>query len=68
MPLDQTFDERPLDQEEEPVEEGVEMSFLEHLEELRWHLIRAAAAIVVFGLIAFIFIKDIYKLVILHSK
>ncbi|MCY7358719.1 MAG: twin-arginine translocase subunit TatC, partial [Rudanella sp.] len=65
MPLDQTFDERPLDQDEEPVEEGVEMSFLEHLEELRWHLIRAAAAIVVFGLIAFIFIKDIYKLVIL---
>lgn len=65
MPLDQTFDERPLDQEEEPVEEGVEMSFLEHLEELRWHLIRAAAAIVVFGLVAFIFIKDIYKLVIL---
>ena len=65
MPLDQTFDERPLDQDEEPVEEGGEMSFLEHLEELRWHLIRAAAAIVVFGLIAFIFIKDIYKLVIL---
>lgn len=65
MPLDQTFDERPLDQDEEPVEEGNEMSFLEHLEELRWHLIRAAAAIVVFGLIAFIFIQDIYKLVIL---
>lgn len=65
MPLDQTFDERPLDQDEEPVEEGNEMSFLEHLEELRWHLIRAAAAIVVFGLIAFIFIKDIYKIVIL---
>lgn len=65
MPLDQTFDERPLDQEEEPVEEGVEMSFLEHLEELRWHIIRAAAAIVFFGLIAFIFIKDIYRIVIL---
>ncbi len=65
MPLDQTFDERPLDQEEEPIEEGAEMSFLEHLEELRWHIIRAAAAIVVFGLIAFIFIKDIYRIVIL---
>lgn len=65
MPLDQTFDERPLDQDEEPVEEGVEMSFLEHLEELRWHIIRAAAAIVIFGLIAFIFIKDIYRIVIL---
>lgn len=66
MPLDQAFDERPLDEEEEaPLEEGAEMSFLEHLEELRWHIIRAAAAIVVFGLVAFIFIKDIYKLVIL---
>jgi sec-independent protein translocase protein TatC len=65
MPLDQTFDERPLDQDEEPVEEGVEMSFLEHLEELRWHIIRAVGAIFVFALIAFIFIKDIYKHVIL---
>lgn len=31
-----------------------EMSFLDHLEELRWHLIRAAASIFVFALIAFV--------------
>ena len=34
------------------------MSFLEHLEELRWHLVRASLAIVVFAIIAF-FAKSI---------
>lgn len=34
-------------------EEG--MSFLDHLEELRWHLIRATLAVVIAGFIAFIF-------------
>lgn len=33
--------------------EGSEMSFLQHLEELRWHLVRSAAVIVVFGIAAF---------------
>ena len=35
-----------------------EMSFLDHLEIFRWHLIRAACAILFFAIIAFIF-KDI---------
>jgi len=35
-------------------EEGKEMSFLDHLEELRWHLIRAVIAIVVFAIAAFL--------------
>lgn len=30
------------------------MSFLDHLEELRWHLVRSAAAIVVFSIAAFL--------------
>ena len=34
--------------------ESVEMSFLDHLEELRWHLIRAFLAILVFAIVAFI--------------
>ncbi len=33
--------------------EGTEMSFLQHLEELRWHLVRSAIVIVVFGIAAF---------------
>lgn len=35
-------------------EEGNEMSFLDHLEELRWHLIRAVASILVFAIGAFL--------------
>ena len=31
-----------------------EMSFLEHLEELRWHIIRSALAIVILAIVAFI--------------
>ena len=34
-----------------------EMSFLDHLEELRWHLIRATFAVVILATLAFIF-KD----------
>jgi len=36
--------------QEEP---GNEMSFLDHLEELRWHLIRAVLAVVIAGAVAF---------------
>jgi sec-independent protein translocase protein TatC len=41
----------PLDQE--PVEEK-EMSFLDHLEELRWHVVRSVIAILVFMIAAFV--------------
>lgn len=56
----------PLDQD--PVEESGEkgeMSFLDHLEELRWHIIRSVIAIVVFTIIAFIQVKWIFNNVIL---
>jgi len=38
---------------EDDVMEKGEMSFLQHLEVLRWHLVRSASAIVLFGLVAF---------------
>ena len=41
----------PLDQE--PIQEK-EMSFLEHLEELRWHVVRSLAAVIIFTIGAFI--------------
>ena len=47
---------------------GQEMSFLEHLEELRWHIIRAFLAIVVFSIIAFIEKDIIFDKIILHPK
>lgn len=40
------------------------MSFLDHLEDLRWHLIRATLAIVIAGTIAFIFKKFIFDVII----
>ncbi|MDO3643904.1 MAG: twin-arginine translocase subunit TatC [Mucilaginibacter sp.] len=42
-----------------------EMSFFEHLEELRWHLIRAALAIVVFAVVAFVYYDDIFTGIIM---
>lgn len=37
-----------------------EMSFFEHLEALRWHLIRSALAIVVFAIFAFTYYTEIF--------
>jgi sec-independent protein translocase protein TatC len=45
-----------------------EMSFLEHLEELRWHIIRSILVIVVFMVIAFIFKSFIFDHIILAPK
>ena len=41
-----------------------EMSFLDHLEELRWHLIRATLAIVIVGVVAFVFKDFIFDAII----
>jgi sec-independent protein translocase protein TatC len=38
-----------------------EMSFLEHLEELRWHIVRAAIAVLSFAIVAFIFHEYIFN-------
>jgi len=40
------------------------MSFLEHLEELRWHLIRALVAIMVFAILAFVFREFFFQEII----
>jgi sec-independent protein translocase protein TatC len=45
-----------------------EMSFLEHLEELRWHIIRSALAIMVFAIVAFIMKDFIFDMVILNPR
>ncbi len=47
---------------------GEEMSFLDHLEDLRWHLIRATISIVVIGIAAFIFKDFIFDSIIFGPK
>lgn len=41
-----------------------EMSFLDHLEELRWHLVRSTLAVVILGVVAFIFKSFIFDTLI----
>ena len=45
-----------------------EMSFLEHLEELRWHIIRSVIAIFVLMIVAFMFKNLIFDKIILAPK
>ncbi|HBR87161.1 MAG TPA: twin-arginine translocase subunit TatC, partial [Candidatus Marinimicrobia bacterium] len=45
-----------------------EMPFLDHLEELRWRLIKSLAAIIVGGMVAFLFIDDIIALLIAPTE
>jgi len=52
-----------LDQYQEEEEEG--MSFLDHLEALRWHLFRSVSAILIFTVIAFIAKSVVFGIVIL---
>src|SRR5687768_11136245 len=52
----------PLDQE--PIDEEKEMSFLDHLEELRWHVIRSLIAVVIFTIAAFITAPWIFQNII----
>ena len=42
-----------------------EMSFLDHLEIFRWHLIRSAGAIMFFAVIAFVFKEIVFDVILL---
>lgn len=44
---------------------NVEMSFIDHLEELRWHLIRSVIAIVIAAIVFFIYVRDIVHNILL---
>ena len=51
-----------LDQEN--IEEK-EMSFLDHLEELRWHVVRSIAAVLIFTIVGFVFVDWVFNQIIL---
>lgn len=40
------------------------MGFLDHLEELRWHLVRAVASVLIFSIVAFLFKEFIFELIL----
>lgn len=48
--------------------EEQEMSFLDHLEELRWHLMRAVLSVAVFTIIAFMSKSFVYNTILLGPK
>ncbi len=49
--------------------EEKEMSFLEHLEELRWHLVRSFSAIFIVAIVVFINIETVFnKILLAHLK
>jgi sec-independent protein translocase protein TatC len=45
-----------------------EMSFLQHLEELRWHIIKSIVAIIVLAVVAFIFQSSLVDTVLMAPK
>lgn len=50
-------------------EKQKEMSFLGHLEELRWHLVRGASAIFILAIVFFVFAEEIYdNFLLAHIK
>lgn len=63
MPLDQV----DVDKLDSGVEE-TEMSFLDHLEELRWHLIRSISSIIIFATAAFLGGKSFFQWVFMSPK
>lgn len=44
--------------------DGAEMSFVEHLEVLRWHIVRAAIVLVIVGIVVFIFVDWVFDKII----
>ena len=69
MPLDQVDVEKwEYDANGKPVPpKEKEMSFLDHLEELRWHIIRALIGIVVAGILLFLFREFYFNRVLLGA-
>lgn len=49
-------------------DEGKEMGFLDHLEELRWHVIRAGIAVISFAVLALIFQKEVFEYIVYAPK
>jgi sec-independent protein translocase protein TatC len=53
-----------IERRKENTPEGAEMSFVDHLEELRWHIMRAVIAILICAIACFIYIDELMDVVI----
>ena len=58
-------EEKSLNEDFDPDFADVEMSFLDHIEELRWRIIYAIIGVFIFTIIAWIFIDPIVEVVLL---
>lgn len=67
MPLDQIDVDKDLPGPEGQDDES-EMSFLDHLEELRWHLVRSVLAVIVFAIATFVAGDIVFKQIIMAPK
>jgi len=67
MPLDQ-IDVDKLDVPAGKDDGTNEMSFLDHLEELRWHLIRSAACILILAIVVFVMKNFVFTNIIFAPK
>lgn len=65
---EETIKEEKSSKKKKIKEPKAEMSFLDHLEALRWHIIRSFIAIFTFGILAFAYIEEIFDHVILAPK
>jgi len=59
------IEETNLENEEDQEDNDVEMSFLDHIEELRWRIIYSLIGIIIFTIIAWIFIDPIVEVILL---
>ena len=51
-----------------PDGEGAEMSFFDHLEELRWHIVKSIIAILIFAVVVYIFESWVFENIIFAHK
>jgi sec-independent protein translocase protein TatC len=60
--------EKVLNKRKPQADDTTEMGFLDHLEELRWHIIRAGIAVVVIAIVAVIFQNEVFEYIIYAPK
>ena len=45
--------------------DAAEMSFIDHLEQLRWHLVRSVVAVLIGAIVIFIYVSDVVNRIVL---